>query len=297
MGFFGITEGAIPFAAKDPLRVIPSIVLGSISGGIVAMLGGVGGHVAHGGPIVALLGAIDNVLIYFVALTIGVIVTLIALYFLKEDLEPELAAASASPSDVAVDDYTQTPENKDANANENIVSSNADDTVEVDADEVVEADEETEEEELTLIDLTDKDLINMNIQSAYKTDAIEELITEANLQGIVDDKEAVIQAVLNREEQGTTGMGGGVAIPHAKSPHIKEATVVFGRSKDNIDWESLVESPVQIVFLILVPEEQKGDVHLKILQILARKLVDESFTQELIEASTKDEVYDLLKTI
>lgn len=274
MGFFGITEGATPFAAKDPLRVILSIVIGSISGSIIAMFGGVGGHVAHGGPIVALLGAIDNVFIYAIAVLIGVAVTLVALYFLKEDLEPELAGAATSPNDVAVDNHKET------------VKEHTEETT-----------QETTDEELSLVQLTNKDFLNMNIQADHKNAAIEEIITEANLSGIVDDKEAVIEAVLNRETQGTTGMGGGVAIPHAKSSHIQEATVLFGRSQSEIDWESLDGTAVQIVFLILVPEEQKGDVHLKILQMLARHLVDESFTQQLIDASSKDEVYDLLKTV
>jgi PTS system fructose-specific IIC component len=278
MGFFGITEGAIPFAAKDPLRVIPSVVVGSIVGSIIAMLGGVGGHVAHGGPIVALLGAIDNVLIYAIAVLVGVAVTLVALYFLKEDLEPQLAGATTRPDDVAVDHQEETIE----------------DTVVENTNETT---QETTEEDLSLVQLTDKEFINMNLQADYKNNVIEEMITEANLSGIVDDKETVIEAVLNRESQGTTGMGGGIAIPHAKSPHIHEATVLFGRSQNEIEWESLDGTAVQIVFLILVPEEQKGDVHLKILQMLARRLVDESFTQELLEASSKDEVYELLKTI
>jgi PTS system fructose-specific IIC component len=278
MGFFGITEGAIPFAAKDPLRVIPSIVIGSITGSIVAMLGGVGGHVAHGGPIVALLGAIDNVLIYFMAVIIGVIVTLVALRFLKQDIIPEEATTEQSATDHSInnEDSNTTERNED-----NIQSVASDDT----------------ETDLSLIQLTDKDFINMNIQSEHKNDVIEELINGTNLNGIVDNKDEVIQAVLEREAQGTTGMGSGVAIPHAKSSHIKEATVLFGRSKDEIEWESLDGEPVQIVFLILVPEEQKGDLHLKILQLLARRLVDTEFTDELIHASSKDEVYDLLKTV
>ena len=279
MGFFGITEGAIPFAAKDPLRVIPSIVIGAITGAIVAMFGGVGGHVAHGGPIVALLGAIDNVLIYFIAVIIGVIVTLIALRFLKQDIEPETVTVESSVGNTSIDKH------KDSKANEveeeNIQPKTNDDT----------------ETDLSLIQLTDKDFINMNIQSEHKNDVIEELIRTTNLNGIVGNEDEVIQALIDRETQGTTGMGSGVAIPHAKSSQIKKATVLFGRSKDGIEWDSLDGAPVQIVFLILVPEEQKGDLHLKILQLLARRLVDEEFTEELIHASSTDEVYGLLKTV
>lgn len=65
MGLFGITEGAIPFAAQDPLRVIPSIMAGSMTGSVIAMIGNVGDRVAHGGPIVAVLGAVDHVLMFF----------------------------------------------------------------------------------------------------------------------------------------------------------------------------------------------------------------------------------------
>ena len=71
MGLFGITEGAIPFAAQDPLRVIPSIMVGSMTGSVVAMFGSVGDSVAHGGPIVAVLGAVDHVLMFFLAVIVG----------------------------------------------------------------------------------------------------------------------------------------------------------------------------------------------------------------------------------
>src|SRR5699024_2546210 len=84
MGLFGITEGAIPFAAQDPFRVIPSIVVGSMIGSVIGMIGGVGDHVAHGGPIVAVLGAVDNVLLFFIATIIGTVVTAIMVNILKK---------------------------------------------------------------------------------------------------------------------------------------------------------------------------------------------------------------------
>lgn len=87
MGLFGITEGAIPFAAKDPLRVIPSIMVGSMAGAVIAMLGSVGDHVPHGGLIVAALGAIDNVPMFLVAITIGVIITAFMVNALKRNVE------------------------------------------------------------------------------------------------------------------------------------------------------------------------------------------------------------------
>jgi PTS system fructose-specific IIC component len=87
MGLFGITEGAIPFAAKDPLRVIPSIMSGSMVGAVIAMLGHVGDHVPHGGLIVAALGAVDNVLMFFIAIVVGMFVTAFMVNTLKKNVE------------------------------------------------------------------------------------------------------------------------------------------------------------------------------------------------------------------
>ena len=81
MGMVGITEGAIPFAAGDPLRVIPCIMLGSICASVVAMLGKVGDHAPHGGPIV--MPVVDNKIMYLIAIVVGVIVTAFAINFVK----------------------------------------------------------------------------------------------------------------------------------------------------------------------------------------------------------------------
>src|SRR5699024_46830 len=106
MGLFGITEGAIPFAAQDPLRVIPSIMVGSMTGSVIAMLGNVGDRVAHGGPIVAVLGAIDNVLMFFIAAIIGTIVTAVMINLLKKDVMP--AAATPEGMEVTADEVDGT---------------------------------------------------------------------------------------------------------------------------------------------------------------------------------------------
>ena len=89
----GITEGAIPFAATDPFRVIPSIMLGSMTAAVIAMLGHVGDHAPDGGPIV--LFAVDNKLMYVVAIVCGEVVTALAINVIKSltrpTTEPELS--------------------------------------------------------------------------------------------------------------------------------------------------------------------------------------------------------------
>ncbi len=88
MGMIGITEGAIPFAAGDPIRVIPSIVVGSAIGAAVAAMFGVGDHAPHGGPIV--LPVVDNPFMFIVAILIGVGITAVMVNILKKPVHEEL---------------------------------------------------------------------------------------------------------------------------------------------------------------------------------------------------------------
>ena len=81
MGMIGITEGAIPFAAADPLRVIPCIMIGSMVASVIAMLGGVGDHAPHGGPIV--LPAVDHKLAFVAAIVAGTLVTAFCVIVVK----------------------------------------------------------------------------------------------------------------------------------------------------------------------------------------------------------------------
>ncbi|TGV05748.1 PTS Fru family IIC subunit, partial [Mesorhizobium sp. M8A.F.Ca.ET.173.01.1.1] len=90
MGLFGITEGAIPFAAQDPFRIIPSNMIGAMVAAVIAAIGGVGDRVAHGGPIVAVLGGIDQILWFFIAVIIGSIVTMSVVLILRRQT-PSLA--------------------------------------------------------------------------------------------------------------------------------------------------------------------------------------------------------------
>ena len=91
MGMIGITEGAIPFAAADPLRVIPAIMFGSMAASTIAMLGAVGDHAPHGGPIV--LPVVDNRLMFVVAIVAGSVVTAVTINLVKRFTEKPAAPA------------------------------------------------------------------------------------------------------------------------------------------------------------------------------------------------------------
>lgn len=95
MGMIGVTEGAIPFAASDPVRVIPCIMLGSMVAGIIAMLGGVADHAPHGGPIV--LPAVDHRLMYIVAMLAGTLVTALSINAVKSFTRPPVPSPIPTP--------------------------------------------------------------------------------------------------------------------------------------------------------------------------------------------------------
>jgi fructose-specific phosphotransferase system IIC component len=95
MGLIGITEGAIPFAAGDPFRVIPAIMLGSMTSATIAMVGGVGDHAPHGGPIV--LPVVDHRLMFILAIACGVLVTAVTVNLLKKFTEKPAALAADKP--------------------------------------------------------------------------------------------------------------------------------------------------------------------------------------------------------
>lgn len=272
MSFFGITEGAIPFAAKNPLVVIPSIVAGSAVGGAIAMVTDVGGHVAHGGPIVAILGAIDNVMMFFIALLIGAAISVVLIGLFMPKLNTE--ETESNHSKLNQDDESTS---SDKSTNESPNQSTA--------------------KTINLIELTDDEFIHMDIEGSNKEEVLQKLLNHSKINEYVSDTQVVLDAATAREAQGTTGMGDGIAIPHAKSEAIKEPLVMFARSNEGIDWESLDDSLAKIIFFILVPENQKGDLHLKILQKLSRHLMHDDFKQALLEANSKDDIKAILRSV
>ncbi|ASN04294.1 PTS fructose transporter subunit IIABC [Virgibacillus necropolis] len=269
MGLFGITEGAIPFAAQDPIRVIPSIMVGSMVGSVIAMIGSVGNRVAHGGPIVAVLGAVDNVLMFFIAAIVGSIVTAVMVNMLKKN-------------------------------------SNIDDTQEAESEESeldsAEVEEQVVAEPVTieinkLTDITSIDLIDTDLTGSNQGEVIDELIRKLDTSELLSSPQEFKQAILARENESTTGLGMNIAIPHGKSSAVKRPAVVFGIKRDGVDWKSMDGTDAKLIFMIAVPKESAGDAHLKILQMLSRRLMDENFRNQLLNVASKEEAYELLETI
>lgn len=118
--------------------------------------------------------------------------------------------------------------------------------------------------------------MNMALEGADQDSILKDLAKLAKSIGVVDDEAQLVADYHEREAESTTGFGNGVAIPHAKSNNVKTATILFGRSANEIEWQSLDGKPVNTFISLLVPANA-GDVHLKLLASLSRKLVHKDF--------------------
>ncbi|WP_433943557.1 PTS sugar transporter subunit IIA [Paenibacillus sp. SN-8-1] len=150
---------------------------------------------------------------------------------------------------------------------------------------------------MNIHDLLSKDSIFLPLESGSREEIIRKMADGLQASGSVNDLEQYVQAVLAREQQSSTGIGFGVAIPHGKSAGVKKASLSFARLSEPADWESLDDQPVSMVFMIAVPAENVGNEHLKILVALSRKLIHEEFRQQLLNAKSEDEVIEIVKNI
>ena len=139
--------------------------------------------------------------------------------------------------------------------------------------------------------LFDVKYMDLNLETTEKFATIKHLARLAEDRLV--DFESYVEDVKKRETISTTGIGDGVAIPHAKSAFVKIPTVIVGKSTKGIEWESLDDEPVNMVFLIAVPEGE-GNEHLKILQVLAVSLMDDDFKAEIEKANDKKVIEELL---
>ncbi|WP_379161756.1 fructose-specific PTS transporter subunit EIIC [Paenibacillus sp. sgz5001063] len=145
---------------------------------------------------------------------------------------------------------------------------------------------------MKISDLMIKDTMIMNLQAVSKEAAIDELIASLAASGRINDPVLFKEKILAREAQSSTGIGGGIAMPHAKTKAVNEATVVFAKSTAGVDFASLDEEPAKLFFMIAAPEGA-GNMHLRTLAALSRLLIESEFIDALMNARTPDEVVAL----
>lgn len=146
---------------------------------------------------------------------------------------------------------------------------------------------------MTIRDLLAAESINLNGTPAGKTEALNQCIDLMAKSGKIADVEKYRKGVFARDEEGTTGIGMGIAIPHCKSDAVTKAGLAAMVVKDGVDFESLDGTPAKIIFLIAAPNTE-DNVHLQVLSKLSVMLMDEQFTNSLINAGSVDEFLNII---
>lgn len=260
LGCTHITEGAIPFMTKNIWPVMPIMMFGSSIASILTIMFNVHDPAPHGGFLV--LPVVENGPLWVLAILIGAVVGgILFVAFKKYDFEKKhkaAPAAAAKPVEAPKAAAVEAPK------------AEASDFVKVENVFVAE-------------------------DFASRDEALSFVSNQAVKAGIADDADAVMNAFLAREAEGTTGMMEGFAIPHAKSDAITEAAVIVVKDDSGVTgWDTMDGAPVNVAIALLIPGAQAGTTHLKILSKVAEALMDEGF-RATVKGST--DAAEIAKTI
>ena len=138
-----------------------------------------------------------------------------------------------------------------------------------------------------------EELIELDLKSQSKEETMRELVTLAARSKLVKDEKELLSAVLEREKLVTTGVGYGVAFPHAKTKATRGVVIAFGRSKGGLDFEAMDKKPVQLFFLIAAPEDAIG-AHLNVMAQLSFIMKDEKNRKRFMDVKSPGEVLEAL---
>ena len=258
LGCTHITEGAIPFMTKNIWPVMPIMMLGSSIASILTIMFNVHDPAPHGGFLV--LPVVENGPLWVLAILIGAVVGgILFVAFKKYDFEKnQKAGPVAKPVEASKAAAVEAPKAEAA------------DFVKVENVFVAE-------------------------DFASRDEALSFVSNQAVKAGIASDADAVMNAFLAREAEGTTGMMEGFAIPHAKSDAITEAAVIVVKDESGVTgWDTMDGAPVNVAIALLIPGAQAGTTHLKILSKVAEALMDEDF-RGTVKGST--DAAEIAKTI
>jgi fructose-specific phosphotransferase system IIA component len=135
--------------------------------------------------------------------------------------------------------------------------------------------------------------IKVPLDSNDKDSAITELVDMLVDSKQIEDRDAILEAILIREETRSTGIGSGIAIPHGKCNTVKELVMAIGIAKDGIEFDSIDQKPVSIIVLLASPLDRTGP-HIQALARISRLMLDDKFKEQLENATSAEQVYDLI---
>ncbi len=147
---------------------------------------------------------------------------------------------------------------------------------------------------MKLMDFFVPNAIEPNMKSSTKIDAIKELVALLKRSGVINDENSVAKVVLEREELGTTGIGEGIAVPHGKSDAVDRVVAAFGKSEKGINFDSVDNQPVHLLFLLVAPVGSSGP-HLLALARISRLLKSREFREGLMKAKTSADILKIFQ--
>lgn len=144
-------------------------------------------------------------------------------------------------------------------------------------------------------DFVTTEAIQSDLTAGDKEGVIRELVGNLVKAGKIngDESDSIVEAILKREELGSTGIGRGIAVPHTKHPSVEQLTGTVGVSQNGVDFQSLDGEPVQLFFLLVSPPDRPGD-HLRALENISRQLRDDMFCKFLKQSRTAEDIQTLL---
>ncbi len=147
---------------------------------------------------------------------------------------------------------------------------------------------------MKILDVLSKQAINIDLKAIDKKGILDELVAPvASLAGA--SHEELVKVLLERERLGSTGIGGGIGIPHGKLKDLDSLVLGFGLSPQGVDFESMDGRPTHIFFLLLTPENSAG-LHLKLLARISRLLKNDDFKQRLMQATKPEEILEVIRS-
>lgn len=142
-----------------------------------------------------------------------------------------------------------------------------------------------------------KNMIVLDVEGHTKEEVIVNLAQKLNEYGKLNDVKKYIEAVNMREAEITTGFGNGIAIPHGKTDAVKESCFIFGKLKNEVDWNSMDHKPVDMVFQLAIPESEAGTTHLRLLSKIAVSIMEEDFVSQLRNSQSIEKINSIIQTI
>lgn len=151
---------------------------------------------------------------------------------------------------------------------------------------------------MKIIDFLSKDAVKISLDSTAKKQVLEELVDQLvkarKIKKDINIRGRIVKSLIERERAGSTGIGQGIAIPHAKSDKIKNVIIAFGNSMNGVEFNSLDGEPAYVIFLMIAPRKSSG-LHLKVLAKISRLLKDKFFRLELKDAKTPEDVIKIIE--